>query len=204
MKRRVSGCTLVPGSVVSSSSGGFLSRRNDGPAGGNAGQQGFEVDLAHHLKCRVRRIVFQSDDLHGRIVERNPPLAAESLDALPVEPSSARFQEVHFVTRREVTHDPPHVVLQIGIEELHRPADALGRKAAQHQQAGIFGQEGFEGMPFAIHRIFRRNLQGIIYRWRASGPCRASGACRATSARRRTGSGRRRPPATARPAPCGT
>ena len=187
--------------------GGLLSRRDDGPAGGNAGQQGFEIDFAHHLKCRVRRIVLQPNDLHGRIVERNPPLAAESLDSLPVEPPSARFQEVHLVARSKVAHDPPHVVLQVGIEELHRPADAFGRKAAQHQHARAGGQERGERMNLrrrVIHRIGDRNLPDRVFRWRASAPCRASAACRGSSVRRRTGSGRRRPPATGRPAPCGT
>ena len=82
--------------------GGLLARRNDRTAGGNAGEQSREVDLAHHLKKIVGGIVFQSDDFDGRVVERNSFGGAESCDPIPVEPTARRVEEAGLVS--EKTH----------------------------------------------------------------------------------------------------
>ena len=97
----------------------------------------------------VRSVVLESDHFDGRIVECQPPFATEGLDAGLVEPFAAGFEEVVLVARGQMAHDAPHVVLQVGIEEFHRPTMALRRKTAQHQQPGVFGQEGFERMALA-------------------------------------------------------
>ena len=45
-------------------------------------------------------------------------------------------------------HDPPHVVYEVGVEELHGPALTLRRETAEHKDFGISGEKWFEGMGF--------------------------------------------------------
>ena len=85
------------------------------------------------------------------------PLTTESLDALTIEMPSIGLQKVCFVARGQITDDAPHIVLQIGVEKLHRPTDTLGRETTQHQYPRIGGQKGLQRMSFAIHRTACRN-----------------------------------------------
>ncbi len=68
-----------------------------------------------------------------------------------------RIAKVCFVARGQITDDAPHIVLQIGVEKLHRPTDTLGRETTQHQYPRIGGQKGLQRMSFAIHRTACRN-----------------------------------------------
>ena len=105
------------------------------------------------MKKIIRRIVFQPDDFDRRVVECDPAAAAEGLDALLVEFPAAGHQEMRLVARGKVAHDPPHVVLQVRVEEIHRPADTLRRKAAEHQHPGMRRQEGFKRMFLGCHFV---------------------------------------------------
>ncbi len=102
---------------------------------------------AHDLKKIIRRIVFQPDDFDRRVVECDPAAAAaEGLDALLVEFPAAGHQEMRLVARGQVAYDPPHVVLQVRVEEIHRPADALGREALPSiSTRALAGRKGSRG-----------------------------------------------------------
>jgi hypothetical protein len=49
---------------------------------------------------------------------------------------------------KDVSEDPPHVVLKIRIKEIHAPSFLLWRKASQHQQFGVGGEERLERVFF--------------------------------------------------------
>ena len=87
---------------------------------------------------------FQSDDL-GRVVSRNAALRAERRDALAVERLAVRPQEMVAVAEKDVAHDPPHVVLQVGIEKSMLQRLRCGGKAAQHEQLGPRRKKGSSG-----------------------------------------------------------
>ena len=52
------------------------------------------------------------------------------------------------VTEKDVSEDPPHVVLKIRIKEIHAPSFLLWREASQHQQFGVGREERLERVFF--------------------------------------------------------
>ena len=62
------------------------------------------------------------------------------------------------VLEKDEAEDAPHVILKVGVEEVHRPTLLLWWKTAQHQQTGIGGQEGFEG-------VFLDGWNGGLHGW---------------------------------------
>lgn len=47
-----------------------------------------------------------------------------------------------FVAEEGESEDAPHVVLEVGVVEVHCPSFAFRRKAPEHEHAGIGGVEG--------------------------------------------------------------
>ena len=81
---------------------------------------------SHHLKELVGSIVLQSSYLACSIIHRESFRIGESGAFLFVESSafcSVRFfgYEMLFIIKEDDPHDPPHVVDEVGIEEVHRP-----------------------------------------------------------------------------------
>ena len=53
------------------------------------------------------------------------------------------YEVAYACAEKDVSENPPHVVLKVGIEEIHGPTFLLWWKTAQHQQSCVAGQEGF-------------------------------------------------------------
>ena len=52
------------------------------------------------------------------------------------------------VLEKDVSEYAPHVVLEIRIKEIHTPSFSLRRKASQHQQFSVGGEERLERVFF--------------------------------------------------------
>ena len=128
--------------------GSLLTRGGHGTARGHGTQQRPHVGRRHHLEELVRRIARKAAYLRCRIVEAYAMLRTKSHHAITVEAVLAPHNEAVAVAIKDRSHDAPHVVVEIGVEKLHRPPSPLGRETAEHKQAASFRQEGIQRMPF--------------------------------------------------------
>ena len=65
-----------------------------------------------------------------------------------VERLASFSDEMLLVIEENQSHDPPHVVDEIRIEELHGPSFPLRREASQHQDMRPFGKKRLQRMAF--------------------------------------------------------
>ena len=65
-----------------------------------------------------------------------------------LEPLVLSVHEVVFVVEEQETEDPPHVVDEVRIEEVHTPSLLRRRKTSEHQQPCAFGQEWLQRVVF--------------------------------------------------------
>jgi len=82
----------------------------------------------------------------GGIVEGDASCAQEGFDVALAETPGREVDEVVLVGKEHQSEDAPHVVLEVGIEEVHAPAAARWREAAQHEYTGAGRQERLQGM----------------------------------------------------------
>lgn len=128
--------------------GRLLSRSRHGPTRRQPFQHTGQVERTHHLKKPVRRIAAGPDHFGRSIGKGDSPLPTERLHRFPVEMPSVRSDEPLTVAVKHQSHHTPHIVLEIGIVELHRPARTGRRKTAEHQQPCPLRQKRFEGVRF--------------------------------------------------------
>lgn len=128
--------------------GGSLARCNNGLTMWNLSEQCCHIGRSYDLKKLIRRIILQAFDCRCRIIKRNPLAGAEIDNAFPIESALLNYLKVRFIAEEQQSHDAPHIVLAVGIEELHRPAFAFGREAAEHQHSCAFGQKGLQRVGF--------------------------------------------------------
>ena len=126
----------------------FLPRGDNRLTKRNLHQQCPDIRGFLNLQKLVCGIALQTTYSRGSVVECHAFLSQESFQTHLVETLSVRCQEVVFVLKENPTEDAPHVVLQIGIEEIHGPSCLRRRKTAQHQHAASVGQERFKRMIF--------------------------------------------------------
>ena len=127
---------------------GLLSGGDDGLASGELLQKQADVRRLHDFQKLVGGVVLQSADGCGGVVKGDAFLGEEGDEPFLVEGFLAGDEEVFLVLEEEEAEDAPHVVLQVGVEEIHAPAFLLRREASQHQQSGIGREKGFKRMFF--------------------------------------------------------
>lgn len=130
--------------------GGFLSGGDDGLALWHRIEYGGYVGGLHHFQEFVGSIALQPAYGRGGVVESNAVLGAKLFDLGLAELACRSVDKVVAVAMKEQAHDAPHVVLQVGVKEVHAPSLLLWRKAAKHQQPRCFGQEWLQRMLFDI------------------------------------------------------
>lgn len=109
---------------------GFLTRGDDGLAVGQLLQEIRNVRWFYDLEELVRGIVLQSADGGGGVEEGEALLLAERHDVVYLEALGLQIHEMVFVTKEYLSLDPPVVVDEIGIIEVHTPPLALRRETA--------------------------------------------------------------------------
>lgn len=135
--------------------GGFLSGGDDGGAEGEPAEGGFEVDGGDDFQEFVGGVAAQAADFKGGVGESDALCGEEGAEAFFVESVAGVGEEVVFVPEEDEPEDTPHVVLEIGVVEVHFPACARGREAAEHEDAGVSGEERRERM------LFGHGLSGL-------------------------------------------
>ena len=132
---------------------GFASGAAEVVAGRYLLQQGCDIGLLDYLQVFVRRIALQPDDRLSRVEDSNAFRLAESDNLFTVEhfppdlctsyivPFSLRkvplYFKIRLVAKENQSDDPPHVVLRVGVEEVHAPPFFGWRETAQHQYLRI-------------------------------------------------------------------
>ena len=122
---------------------GLLSGGDDGLASGELLQKQADVRRLHDFQKLVGGVVLQSADGGGGVIKGDASLGEEGDETFLVEGFLAGEEEVLLVAEEEEAEDAPHVVLQVGVEEIHAPAFLLWREASQHQQSGFGREKGF-------------------------------------------------------------
>lgn len=126
--------------------GGFLSGGNKGSAQREFFQQGRNVSGLHHFQKFVGSIALQTAHSGSGIIERYAVFGAEAFNFGLSKSAFGSVDKVIVISEKQVSHDAPHVVLQIGIKEVHAPSFLRWRKTAQHQDVGFGGQKRQEGV----------------------------------------------------------
>lgn len=125
-----------------------MSGGDDGGAEGESAEGVFEVDGGDDFQEFVGSVAAQAADFKGGVGEGDALCGKEGAESLFVEGVAGVGEEVVFVLEEGEPEDAPHVVLEVGVVEVHFPACARGREAAKHEDAGVGGVEGRERMSF--------------------------------------------------------
>ena len=130
--------------------GGFLSGGDYCPALGQLAQEGRHVGFLNNFKKFVGGIVLQTVDCGGGVVEGDAYAAQKCFDLGLAEFALGGVDKVVAVGKIKMAENAPHVVLHVGVEELHRPPFDRRRKTAQHEYTRRGGQKGLKRMSFHI------------------------------------------------------
>ncbi len=96
----------------------------------------------------------------GGVVHRNAGLGAEIDNVLQFELLGGNVHETVLVTKENQSKDPPHVVDEIRVVELHAPAFGLRWKTPKHQHFCINRQERLERVPLDGRQVGIRKQLG--------------------------------------------
>ena len=105
-----------------------------------------DIRWFHHFQELIRRIVFQATDGCSCIEEGNSPFRTESNDVFNVKSFVCLVHEVVPISKEHIALNPPVIVDEVGVIEIHTPPFALRWETAQKQDLCILGQEGFQRM----------------------------------------------------------
>lgn len=132
---------------------GLLTRGDHHPTGGNLPQERLNIRQLHHFEELVRGILLQAPDRRGRVIIGDARLLEERHDALQAETLPSAFHEIVLLAEKERTHDPPMVIDEIRVEEVHAPAGSRRRETAEEKHLRGGRQEGLQRM--ILHRTGR-------------------------------------------------
>ena len=127
--------------VLAEESCGLFAGGDDGAALGYAFQQRVHVGRLHHLQVFVSGCVARSADGGGSVVDAYSLFVEHRHDVGLAECLVLLVNKVVFVFVEQQPPNAPHVVGEVGIEEIHAPPFPCGRKTAQHEQLCAFGQK---------------------------------------------------------------
>ena len=111
-------------------------------------QQGCDVGLLHYQQVLVRGVAAEAPHGGGGVVYGYAALAEQGLDVSLPEGLVCVVHQPLAVAVEHCAEDEPHLVRAVGVEEVHAPASARRREAAEHQQPRLRRQEGLEGGAF--------------------------------------------------------
>ena len=132
---------------------GLLTRGDHHPAGGNLPQERLNIRQLHHLEELVRGILLQASDRRSRVIIGDARLLEERHDALRAETLPTAFHEIVLLAEKERPHDPPMVIDEIRVEEVHAPAGSRRRETAEEKHLRGGRQKGLQRM--ILHRTGR-------------------------------------------------
>lgn len=129
---------------------GFLSGGDYCLALGQLAQEGRHIGFLNNFKKFVGGIVLQTVHGGSSVVEGNTYVAQKCFDLCLAEFAVFGVDKVVAVGKIKMAENAPHVVLHVGVEELHRPPFDGRRKTAQHEYTRRGGQKGLKRMSFHI------------------------------------------------------
>ena len=120
-----------------------LSGGDDGLALGELLQEQADVRRFNDFQKLVGGILLQPAHGCGGVIKGDAFFGEEGDESFLVESFLPGDEEVFLVLEEEEAEDAPHVVLQVGVEEIHAPTFLLWRETSQHQQSGFCREKGF-------------------------------------------------------------
>lgn len=132
---------LCDGEKVAEGVGGFLTCSGEGPAMWHLGQQRGNVGRGDNLKELVGGVVLQSPHFGGGVEEADAGSAEEVDDGFFAVGLCHGVDEMQRVVIKDCAHNAPHIVVEIGVEEIDLPAFLLWREGAEHEDLPIRGKE---------------------------------------------------------------
>ena len=112
--------------------GRFLPCRDYCTASRNQAEKARQVGRRDYFEKFVGSIVFQSAHFGGSVVEGDTCPGAEIRNGGLVEAASVFSDETGSVAEKHKSEYPPHIVVEIRIEEIHRPPLPFRRETAEH------------------------------------------------------------------------
>ena len=137
----------------------FAARATEVMAGRYLLQQGCDIGLLDYLQVFVRRIALQADDRLRRVEDSNAFRFAESDNLFAVEhfpPDLCTLYivplsfKMRLVAKESQSDDSPHVVLRVGVEEIHAPPFFGRRETTQHQYLRVSRQKRLQRVPLYV------------------------------------------------------
>ena len=104
-------------------------------------QKQVDVGGVDNLEELVRGVFLEPSNLAGCVVEGYPLLCTELYNALFVEALLSFCLKVVLVAKEYVSHNAPHIVYPVGVEEFHRPTCLWWRETAEHKYFCILWQK---------------------------------------------------------------
>lgn len=115
---------------------------------GQLAQQGSDVGRFDDVEKLVRSVALQAAYDARCIIKGQAGALGKGDDFIPAEAFGRLVDKAVLVATEDIAQYAPHVVLQVGVEEVDRPALAWWWETAQHEQACFRGEERGEGMGF--------------------------------------------------------
>ena len=126
----------------------FLSCGDDGPALGNPAQESLDIGGFRYLQKSVGGVAPQSSHRNCRVEEGDALPLQKGTENVQTEYLLLRIVEIVLVVEECQSEDAPHIILDIGVEEVHGPPFEGWREAAQHEHLRAGWQKRLQGMAF--------------------------------------------------------
>ncbi|OAV63283.1 hypothetical protein Barb6_03829 [Bacteroidales bacterium Barb6] len=125
------------------------------PRNGNSLTKGYlphncnRVERLYHFQKLIGGITLVPDNLRRRISQTDTLFPAKGNGFLLIK-CLLISQEIVSVAIENKTENPPHIICDIRIVEIHRPTWFGWRETAQHQELRLFRKKETEGMLFNL------------------------------------------------------
>lgn len=126
----------------------LLSSDDDFAAMRDSGKDVIGVPWRDYFQEFIRGVSPEADYFHGGVTQGNAFCGAEVSYFLFVEGFFPRKYKVVFILMEDKSHNPPHIVLEVGIIEVHRPSLGGWREAAQYEGTSSVREKEPPGMMF--------------------------------------------------------
>ena len=125
---------------------GLAARGYKGVAVREAGEESAHVSGLQDLQESVAGVVLEAADLGGGVLKGEAGAAAKFNYGIVVETPAGRSHKVLGIAKMHQAHYPPEIIVEIWVEEVHRPPRAGWRETAKEQDPGSCRQEWLQWM----------------------------------------------------------
>lgn len=131
---------------------GFLAGSDDGQTMRQPTQKCMNISWFDHFQKLVGCIILQPSDSSRGVEECKSSILAKGHNLIESETFGLEIHEMIPVAKKHLPLNPPMVIDEIRVIEIHAPTFSLRWEAAQEQHFGVLGQERTQRM--ILHTVF--------------------------------------------------